>query len=86
MPAQRVSAISLAVMGVLAVCAALRARHRFVVPIALALVLAVLLTPLCRLLEMIWIPRPLDAGLSPVTAGFVIWLVFSHDHRTCLAA
>jgi len=78
-PAQRVSAISLAV------CVALRAGQGSVLPIALALVLAVLLAPVCRLLEMIWIPRPLAAGLSPVTAGFVAWLVFSHDHRTCLA-
>ncbi len=74
---QLVSAVSLAVMGVLAVCVALRAGQGFVVPIALALVFAVLLAPLCRLLEMIWIPRPLAAVFSLVTAGFVAWMAFS---------
>jgi predicted PurR-regulated permease PerM len=79
-PVQLVSAISITV------CGALRAGQGSVVPIALALVLAVLLAPLCRLLEMIWAPPPLAAGLSLVTARFVALLVFSHDRRTCLAA
>jgi hypothetical protein len=35
---------------------------------------------------MIWTPRPLAAGLSLVTAGFVAWLAFFHNRRTCLAA
>jgi hypothetical protein len=78
-PVQRVSAISLAV------CVALRAGQGSVVPI-LALVFAVLLAPLCRLLDMIWTPRPLAAGLSLVTTGFVAWLVFFHNRRTCPAA
>jgi len=74
---QLVSAVSLAVMGVLAVCVAFWAAQAYLVPIALALVFAMLLAPLCRLLELIWIPRPLAAIMALVTAGFVAWMAFS---------
>ena len=74
---QLVSAISLAVMGILAVCVSLWAAQSFLVPIALALVFAVLLSPLCRLLEFMWIPRPLAAVMGLVTAGFIAWMAFS---------
>ena len=74
---QLVSAISLAVMGILAVCVSLWAAQSFFVPIALALVLAVLLSPLCQLLEFMWIPRPLAAVMGLVTAGFIAWIAFS---------
>lgn len=74
---QLVSAISLAVMGILAVCVSMWAAQSFLVPIALALVFAVLLSPLCRLLEFMWIPRPLAAVMGLVTAGFIAWIAFS---------
>ena len=74
---QLVTAISLGVMGILAVCVRLWAAQSFVVPIALALVLAVLLSPLCRLLEFMRIPRPLAAVMGLVTAGFIAWIAFS---------
>jgi predicted PurR-regulated permease PerM len=74
---QLVSAISLAVMGILAVCVSLWAAQSFLVPIALALVFAVLLSPLCRLLEFILIPRPLAAVMGLVTAAFIAWIAFS---------
>ena len=74
---QLVSAISLAVLGVLAVCVSFWASQGFLLPIALALVFAVLLSPLCRLLEFLWIPRPLAAVMALLTAGFVAYLAFS---------
>ncbi len=74
---QLVSAISLAVLGVLGLCVAFWAAQGFLVPIALALVFAVLLAPLCRLLELIWIPRPLAAVMGLLTAGFVAYMAFS---------
>ena len=74
---QLVSAISLAVLGVLALCAAFWAAQGYLLPIALALVFAVLLAPLCRLLEFLWIPRPLAAVMGLLTAGFVAWMAFS---------
>lgn len=74
---QLVSAIGLTVLAVLALCVAFWAAQGFLLPIALALVFAVLLSPLCRLLEHIWIPRPLAAVMALVTAGFVAWMAFS---------
>jgi predicted PurR-regulated permease PerM len=74
---QLVSAISLAVLGVLAVCVSFWAAQGFLLPIALALVFAVLLAPICRLLEFLWIPRPLAAVMALLTAGFVAWMAFS---------
>lgn len=74
---QLVSAISLAVLCVLALCVTFWAARDFLLPIAVALVFAVLLTPLCRLLELMWIPRPLAAVLALATAGFAAWLAFS---------
>ncbi len=46
-------------------------------PIVIALIFAVLLSPLCRLLERLWIPRPLAAVLALVLAGVVVWFTFS---------
>jgi len=74
---QLVSAISLAVLGVLALCVSFWAARDFLLPIAVALVFAVLLAPICRALECIWIPRPLAAVLALVSAGVVAWFVFS---------
>lgn len=74
---QLVSAVSLAILAVLALCVSFWAARDFLLPIAVALVFAVLLTPLCRLLECIWIPRPLAAVMALVIAGFAAWAVFS---------
>jgi len=74
---QLVSAISLAVLAILALCVSFWAGRDLLLPVAVALVLSVLLTPLCRLLEFFLLPRPLAAILTLITAGFIAWLAFS---------
>lgn len=74
---QLVSAISLAALGILALCVSFWAARDFLLPIAMALVFSVLLAPICRMLEFVWIPRPLAAILTLVGAGFVAFVVFS---------
>ena len=72
-----VTAASLAILVFLAVCVALSVGRDYLLPIAVALVFSVLLAPLCKLLEFVWIPRPLAAVLSLATAAFVAWLAFA---------
>ncbi len=72
-----VTAASLAILVVLAVCVALSVGRDFLLPIAVALVFSVLLAPICKVLEFVWIPRPLAAVMSLATAGFVAWLAFA---------
>lgn len=72
-----VTAASLAILVALAVCVALSAGRDYLLPLAVALVFSMLLSPLCRLLEMIWIPRPIAAVMSLASAGLVAWLAFS---------
>jgi len=74
---QLVSAISLAVLGVLALCVSFWAARDYLLPIAIALVFSVLLAPVCRFLEFLWLPRALAAALSLVFAGFIAWVAFS---------
>jgi predicted PurR-regulated permease PerM len=74
---QLVTAISLAIMCVLAFGVTFWAARDFLLPIAIALVFAVLLSPICLLLEKLWIPRALAAGLTLVVAGVVVWFTFS---------
>ena len=72
-----VTAASLAILVFLAVCVALSVGRDYLLPIAVALVFSVLLTPICKMLEFVWIPRPLAAVMSLATAGFIAWLAFS---------
>ena len=72
-----VAAASLAILVGLAMCVALWAAKDYLLPIAVALVLSVLLAPLCRLIERFWIPRPPAAFLALATAGVIVWLAFS---------
>ena len=74
---QLVTAIALTVMCVIALCVTFWAAKDFLLPIAIALVFAVMLSPLCRLLERLWIPRPLAAIFALVFAGTVAWFTFS---------
>lgn len=74
---QLVAAVSLAILVGLAVCLAFWAAKDYLLPIAVALVLSVLLGPICKLIERVWIPRPLAAFLALATAGVVVWLAFS---------
>jgi predicted PurR-regulated permease PerM len=74
---QLVTAISLAVMCVITLCVTFWAARDFLLPIAIALVFAVLLSPICLLLERIWIPRPLAAILALVFAGTVVFFTFT---------
>lgn len=74
---QLVTAISLTVMCVLALGVTFWAARDFLLPIAIALVFAVLLSPICVLLEKLWIPRALAAVLALVVAGIVVWFTFS---------
>ncbi len=74
---QLVTAISLAIMCVLALAVTFWAARDFLLPIAVALVFAVLLSPICLLLEKLWIPRALAAGLALVVAGVIVWFTFS---------
>ena len=66
---QLVAAASLAILVVLALCVAFWAAKDYLLPIAVALVFSVLLAPLCKLIERVWIPRPLAAFLALATAG-----------------
>ena len=74
---QLVAAVSLAILVGLALCVAFWAAKDYLLPIAVALVFSVLLAPLCRLIERVWIPRPLAAFLALATAGVIVWLAFS---------
>ena len=74
---QLVAAVSLAILVGLAVCVAFSVAKDYLLPIAVALVFSVLLAPVCRLIERLWIPRPLAAFLALATAGVVVWLAFS---------
>jgi predicted PurR-regulated permease PerM len=74
---QLVTAISLAVICVLALCVTFWAARDLLLPIAIALVFAVLLAPVCLLMERIWIPRALAAILALVLAGTIAWFTFS---------
>lgn len=74
---QLVAAVSLAILVGLAVCLAFWAAKDYLLPIAVALVLSVLLGPICKLIERVWVPRPLAAFLALATAGVVVWLAFS---------
>lgn len=74
---QLVTAISLTVMCVLALGVTFWAARDFLLPIAIALVFAVLLSPICFLLEKLWIPRALAAVLALVVAGIIVWFTFS---------
>lgn len=74
---QLVTAIALTVMCVIALGVTFWAAKDFLLPIAIALVFAVLLSPLCRLLERVWIPRPLAAVLALAFAGMSAWVAFS---------
>ena len=74
---QLVTAISLTVICVLALGVTFWAARDFLLPIAIALVFAVLLSPICLLLEKVWIPRALAAVLALVVAGIVVWFTFS---------
>lgn len=74
---QLVTAVSLTVIAVIALGVTFWAARDILMPIAVALVFSVLLTPLCAFLERLWLPRPLAAILSLVTAGIAIWLTVS---------
>lgn len=74
---QLVTAIALTIICVIALCVTFWAAKDFLLPIAIALVFAVLLSPLCILLERVWVPRPLAAILALVFAGTVVWFTFS---------
>lgn len=74
---QLVTAISLTVLCVIALAVAFWAARDFLLPIAIALVFAVLLSPICLLIEKLWIPRALSAVLALVMAGIVVWFTFS---------
>lgn len=74
---QLIAAISLAILVALALCVALWAGKDYFLPIAVALVFSVLLSPLCGLLEWFRIPRPLAALFGLISAGLVAWLAFS---------
>ncbi len=74
---QLVTAISLTILCVLALCVTFWAARDFLLPIAMALVFAVLLAPMCRLLERLWVPRPLAAVLGLIIAGVIAWFTFS---------
>lgn len=74
---QLVAAVSLTILVVLALCVAFWAAKDFLLPIAVALVFSVLLTPICSLIEWFRIPRPAAAMLTLATAGCLCWLAFS---------
>lgn len=74
---QLVTAVCLSVIAILGVCVALWAGQAFFVPIAVALVFAVILAPLCSRIEWFWIPRPLAALMALIIAGGIAYLAFS---------
>lgn len=74
---QLVAAVSLAILVVLALAVAFWAAKDFLLPIAVALVFSVLLTPICKAIEWFRIPRPVAAMLTLATAACLCWLAFS---------
>jgi len=74
---QLVAAIGLTVLSVIALAFAFWAARDFLLPIAIALVFAVLLSPICLLLEKLWIPRALAAVFALIVAGIAVWFTFS---------
>lgn len=74
---QLVTAICLSILAVLAICIALNAGQTYLMPIAVALVFAVILAPLCSRIEWFRIPRPIAALLTLIIAGGVAYLAFS---------
>jgi predicted PurR-regulated permease PerM len=74
---QLVAAVCLTVMAIIAICAALWLGKAFFLPIAVALVFAVILAPICSRIEWFWIPRPIAALLALILAGGFAYLAFS---------
>lgn len=74
---QLVTAICLSILAALAICIALNAGQTYLMPIAVALVFAVILAPLCSRIEWLRIPRPLAALFTLIIAGGVAYFAFS---------
>ncbi len=74
---QLVTAVCLTILSILAVCVALWAGQAFMLPIAVALVFSVILSPLCSRIEWFWIPRPIAALMGLIIAGGLVYLAFA---------
>lgn len=74
---QLVTAVCLSVLAVIAICGALFLAKAFFLPIAVALVFAVILGPICSRIEWFLIPRPIAALLALIFAGGLVYLAFS---------
>lgn len=74
---QLVTAVCLSILAALAICIALNAGQTYLLPIAVALVFAVILAPLCSRIEWFLIPRALAAFFTLIIAGGIAYLAFS---------
>lgn len=74
---QLVTAVCLSILAIIAICAALFFAKGFMMPIAVALVFAVILGPICSRIEWFWVPRPIAALLALIFAGGLVYLAFS---------
>ncbi|RYZ11185.1 MAG: AI-2E family transporter, partial [Alphaproteobacteria bacterium] len=71
------TAVCLSILAALAICIALNAGQTYLLPIAVALVFAVILAPLCSRIEWFLIPRALAAFFTLIIAGGIAYLAFS---------
>lgn len=73
---QLVTAICLSVLSVIAIGAALYVGRAYLLPIAVAFVFSVILTPLCNRLEWFRLPRAIAALLALVMASATVYAGF----------
>lgn len=74
---QVVTAICLSVLAAIAICATLYVARAYLLPIAAALVFAVVLAPLCGFFEWLRIPRVIAALFALIFAGGVVYAGFA---------
>jgi predicted PurR-regulated permease PerM len=74
---QVVTAICLSVLAAIAICTALYVARAYLLPIAAALVFAVILSPLCGFFEWFRIPRVIAALFALIFAGGIVYAGFA---------